>query len=190
MEVRLAKEPLNVDTIGQVKENKTKISSPKLKYEKLEDKYTREEYEAKYKKELFGFFDVGIGGPEDLQLLEDYMLKYPDILCIYTRNFYGDICAYLAYEEYKCKGSTGRKLDRVVHHGSFFDLAWNHGDKEGVDPRGTIKHFFKIYRESMKPGSKYTYYKFHQESVTNRCTTVPEVPVIESIKDIRIYETY
>ena len=104
LEVRLAKEPLNVDTIGQVKENKSKISSPKLKLEKLEEKYTQKEYEEKYKKELFGFFDIGVGGPEDLQLLEEYMLKYPDILCVYTRNFYGDICVYLAYEEYKIKG--------------------------------------------------------------------------------------
>ena len=110
METRLAKEPLNVDTIGHVKENKTKISSPKLKLENLKEKYTREEYEAKYKTELFGYFDVGVGGPEDLPLLEEYMLKHPDILCEYTRHFYGDICLYLAYEEFKSKGWDSRTL--------------------------------------------------------------------------------
>ena len=110
METRLAKEPLNVDTIGQVKESKTRISCPRLKLENLKEKHTREEYEAKYKKELFGYFDVGVGGPEDLPLLEEYMLKHPGILCEYTREFYGDICVYLAYEEYKSKGWDPRTL--------------------------------------------------------------------------------
>ena len=79
-----------------------------------------------------------------------------------TAHNWGDFCPTVFEIEIFGKGSTNKKLERVVHHGTFFDLAWNHGEKEGVDPRGTIKHFFNMYRESMKPDSKYTYYQFHQ----------------------------
>ena len=158
LDEKIRKEPWNVDSIGQVKQDKTRITSkPNLKVNHLsfkifistiqqiaiEKRYTEEEWLKKFVKPLQEYlllpYDYSNGN--NLKNTEDFLTKNGELVCEYARDYYARFCLTLESEGHDNIATI------ACHNSILMDMILERAMRENVIPsQKIIPFFFREYR--------------------------------------------
>jgi len=144
LDEKIRKEPWNVDSIGQVKQDKTRIASkPNLKQIAIEKRYTEEEWLKKFVKPLQEYlllpYDYSNGN--NLKNTEDFLTKNGELVCEYARDYYARFCLTLESEGHDNIATI------ACHNSILMDMILERAMRENVIPsQKIIPFFFREYR--------------------------------------------